>query len=285
MALTEKGKKLKSKFRAQYGKKKGDSVFYAMENSGKLRKVIKAGGGRDARDFGKKSTTKADFSKVGPGSVYAANVAASKQDKPSTFKTTVTKSFQKAKSDLQGLFKGNMPFSALNLANNLIFTPLTKMNRTRRARGNMLIGGKKDPITREYYRTHKKPLDVMSKEGIQYQKDAGLITDPPKDNEMDTGPVLCPDGTPPPCKPTVRKPTVPKPQTPGFLKDFKAYPLKSGGVSSGPPPKRGPNPQVPPVKLKKGKMTKSYKMSCPHRPDGIRGMGAAIRGHKFVGVK
>ena len=26
----------------------------------------------------------------------------------------------------------------------------------------------------------------------------------------------------------------------------------SGGVSYGPPPKRGPNPQVPPVKMKKG---------------------------------
>ena len=26
----------------------------------------------------------------------------------------------------------------------------------------------------------------------------------------------------------------------------------SGGVSYGPPPKRGPNPQVPPIKMKKG---------------------------------
>jgi hypothetical protein len=64
---------------------------------------------------------------------------------------------------------------------------------------------------------------------------------------------------------------------------FQAY--KSGGVSSGPPPLKGPNPQVPPVKMRKGKMTKSYKFSCPSRPDGIRGMGAAIKGHKFTGVK
>ena len=62
--------------------------------------------------------------------------------------------------------------------------------------------------------------------------------------------------------------------------NFRAY--NSGGVSSGPPPKRGPNPQVPPIKMKSGKMSK---MSCPHRPDGIRGMGAAIKGHKFIGVK
>ena len=51
------------------------------------------------------------------------------------------------------------------------------------------------------------------------------------------------------------------------------------------PPLRGPNPQVPPVKMRNGKMTNKYKMSCPHRPDGIRGMGAAIKGHKFIGVK
>jgi len=94
---------------------------------------------------------------------------------------------------------------------------------------------------------------------------------------------LCPDGTPPPCK--VKKTISTKPTSPTdtFLGDFKAY--NSGGISYGPPPKRGPNPQVPPVKMKNGKMTKKYKMSCPHRPDGIRGVGASIRGHKFIGVK
>ena len=48
MPLTAKGKKLKKKFKEQYGKKKGEKVFYAMESSGKLKKVIKAVSGRDA---------------------------------------------------------------------------------------------------------------------------------------------------------------------------------------------------------------------------------------------
>jgi len=65
---------------------------------------------------------------------------------------------------------------------------------------------------------------------------------------------------------------------------FKAY-NDGGGVKSGPPPKSGPNSQVPPVKMRNGKMTKTYKFSCPSRPDGIRGMGKALRGHKFTGVK
>ena len=95
-------------------------------------------------------------------------------------------------------------------------------------------------------------------------------------------PQLCPDGTMPPCKTTTTATQATKP-TNNFLQNFKAY--NSGGVSSGPPPLRGPNPQVPPVKMRNGKMTNKYKMSCPHRPDGIRGMGAAIKGHKFIGVK
>jgi len=33
-----------------------------------------------------------------------------------------------------------------------------------------------------------------------------------------------------------------------------------------------------------GKKSGGY-MSCPHRPDGVKGMGAAIRGTKFSGLK
>ena len=81
--------------------------------------------------------------------------------------------------------------------------------------------------------------------------------------------------------PIVKKPTFILPKKDFF--PFRAY--NSGGVSKGPPPLRGPNSQVPPVKMNKGNMTKKYKMSCPHRPDGIRGVGASIKGHKFIGVK
>jgi len=74
------------------------------------------------------------------------------------------------------------------------------------------------------------------------------------------------------------KPTVPIPLQKVTPRKF-AFELKrgglSGGVKSGPPPKRGPNPQG----MKKGGM------ACPHRPDGIRGQGAAIKGFKFTGVK
>lgn len=43
MPLTEAGKKTKRAMRKQYGKKKGDSVFYALENK---RKGLTKGKGR-----------------------------------------------------------------------------------------------------------------------------------------------------------------------------------------------------------------------------------------------
>jgi hypothetical protein len=46
MPLNKKGKKILSKMEEQYGKKKGKSVFYAMENSGKLKNVVKAETGK-----------------------------------------------------------------------------------------------------------------------------------------------------------------------------------------------------------------------------------------------
>ena len=42
MPLNKKGKKIMKKMKKEYGKKKGESVFYAMENSGKLKGVKKA---------------------------------------------------------------------------------------------------------------------------------------------------------------------------------------------------------------------------------------------------
>ena len=77
------------------------------------------------------------------------------------------------------------------------------------------------------------------------------------------GPQLCPDGTMPPCKTTpIVKPN--QANKSNFLEGFKAY-NKGGGVPYGPPPSRGPNSQVPPIKFS-------------------RGGGSAIRGTKFKGV-
>ena len=41
MPLNKKGKKIKNSMVRHYGKTKGTAVFYAMENSGKLKDVKK----------------------------------------------------------------------------------------------------------------------------------------------------------------------------------------------------------------------------------------------------
>ena len=83
MPLNKKGKKIKKAMQKQYGKKKGEKVFYAMESSGKLKKVIKARGGDAARSDAAsgRSAGRADpsggvdRSAVGAGSQYSRNKA------------------------------------------------------------------------------------------------------------------------------------------------------------------------------------------------------------------
>jgi len=44
MPLTKKGKKIKSAMVEEYGKKKGEAVFYASENKGRIKGVTKKTG-------------------------------------------------------------------------------------------------------------------------------------------------------------------------------------------------------------------------------------------------
>jgi hypothetical protein len=41
MPMTKKGMKIREALEKEYGKKKGESVFYAMENAGKIKGVTK----------------------------------------------------------------------------------------------------------------------------------------------------------------------------------------------------------------------------------------------------
>lgn len=45
MPMTEKGKKIMSAMKKQYGAKKGKQVFYASKNKGKIKGVEKKHGG------------------------------------------------------------------------------------------------------------------------------------------------------------------------------------------------------------------------------------------------
>jgi hypothetical protein len=244
----------------------------------KLRVIKLKGGGADAGGKNSpgggtfKSPTKAY--EPPPGEKGGAGYIA--PGKGSTIKQKVVNAGKTTKR----LSLGAIPFTPAGFVIKGL-TAVEEARRAKRAKGEYFLTKKKImPINRDFYRQYGRKLDTkIGSKDTQYMKDAGIIGFKKFGNPDNGGPKLCPDGTMPPC---VSKPiAAPKNKfDPKSFFDFKAY--NSGGVSSGPPPKKGPNPQVPPVKMKKGKMNK---MSCPHRPDGIRGMGAAIKGHKFTGVK
>ena len=226
MPLTAKEKKLKNKFKEQYGKKKGESVFYAMENSGKLKKVIKAKGGRDA--------SRGDFS-TGPGP--------GKGDLTGPRELGVTTRGPKSVGD-----KGNRTVTVTTPPNFLnprplgLLTPVsyqvgvTALNYGKKksfdsrnlkdARKNDLLGGEMLTTGPTGPKGPKDPggnKNIMANQPIQAISttktiDQSLVS--PKDNFF----------------------------------NFVAYKVGglSGGVSYGPPPKKGPNSQVPPVKMKRG---------------------------------
>ena len=139
----------------------------------------------------------------------------------------------------------------------------------------------KEGLTRDWAKTHqwsKTPtLDVMSDQGKDYLKEAGYGPFQDKRQTGEGQDQKCPDGTMPPCPPVATQTPAITPPATGTSTSWQLYPENSnyltgegydegGGVKFGPPPKKGPNPQVPPVKFS-------------------RGGGAAIRGTKFSGVK
>ena len=243
MPLNEKGKKIMTSMKKQYGKKKGEDIFYAMENSGKLKKVVKARGGMDA--------SKDDFKT--PSSVTTSSGNGGRDP---------TKQFEGSQSLT---IKNKQALAAQRKAARSVISPSTTFaNKAIALAAGLVVPGGGF--------LYKRAIDANTPFAPKRKKQKPITTNNMNGGNGDSSSVM-------PIAPT--KPIDPllvKPKENFF--NFKAY--NSGGVSSGPPPKRGPNPQVPPIKMKKGKMNS---MTCPNRPDGIRGMGAAIKGFKFIGVK
>ena len=141
---------------------------------------------------------------------------------------------------------------------------------------------RKEGLYREFYRGNqynpdptKRTLKPNTKEGRAFITEAK-----PKKIELkqkdDRGPQLCPDGTLPPCIKPIKPKAAVDPAQPKTIQPQKFnFEFSQGGLSGGkrfgPPPKKGP---------------RSHGI-CPHRPDGIRGVGAVEKGRgvKFVGVK
>jgi len=253
MPLTAKGKKLKKKFKEQYGKKKGEKVFYAMENSGKLKKVIKARGGKDASqsDFG-------GGSKSSGGGGRDLDFQQRGMSKADYAKSTQTQNFGGRQSKIGPAVK-DVPFKpplskTQSLAVGLVVPFLgTGINfAAKQQYKSRQKFAKKEGLYRDVYKTTGKVLQPNAPVGKDYLKSAGFGKSKVapfvggNDNNNTTSPII-PVSTTKPVDENLVKPKD------NFF-NFVAYKVGglSGGVRYGPPPKRGPNSQVPPVKMKKG---------------------------------
>ena len=210
MPLNKKGRKIKRAMTKQYGKKKGEKVFYAMENSGKLKKVKKLRGGGGYQ--GGRKDTPAGAAPAGPVD-RSRTTAAQDANQRNVVRQAKARQFQQSLKSTRkppAIFeaiKGPTPFASVNLLKNVVLDPITRYSRKQTAKGENIFGKAVDkPITRDYYRTTGKTLDVMSEEGKQYMTDAGKLGDstpPGLPSSSDSGPsYLCPDGSNPPCAPT-----------------------------------------------------------------------------------
>ena len=192
------------------------------------------GEGRD-RDFQQRGMSKADYTKSTTQSGGENKNVTTTQTK-NQFKTTDVP-FSKPfgyKSQIAASFIGLGPVTAIgNLA--------AKQNYKARQKF-----ATKEGLARDFYRTTNTALQPNSPIGKDYLKSAGY-------GKNKISPVI--GGGNDSSTIEVTKPIDPlliKPKENFF--NFVAYKVGglSGGVSYGPPPKRGPNPQVPPVKMKKG---------------------------------
>jgi len=114
--------------------------------------------------------------------------------------------------------------------------------------GNQIAGAVMNAIIPFSGTAYKKSIDSKA---MGYGKTKKKTVTPPptnnRGNDREPKPIITPIVANKPIDPLLIKPKE------NFF-NFVAYNVGglSGGVKYGPPPKRGPNPQVPPIKLKRG---------------------------------
>ena len=216
MPLNAKGKKILASMEKKYGKKKGKTVFYAMENSGKLKRIkqLRKGGNTGYSDYASPSSSTAsqDFATQavsGGQKDYGGDGGNNQQTTGS--KTTTPKSTSGGGSGL------------LNIGRTILTMGASKLFE---APIGLLTAGAKTVknLTTDFA---NKPT-LMSQKFVDTGDEAFYkkpnYTLGANNNAGDNSPTqLCPDGTTPPCKtPTtqIKNPvSTPNP----FLSGFKAY--------------------------------------------------------------
>jgi len=251
---------------------KNNGNIYVTEKASKGKAIkVKSyrGGGMDMGNKSNqaKSAAMGSSSSKSPGhpsnrTTSTSTNKATSNNSRSTTKTTstnITNKNQFNTNDRDVPFKKPLNFAASMVASS--FLPFLGPGVNLAAQKNYTARQKfatKEGLARDFYRMGKGPLKPNSPIGKEYLKDAGFGKNKNKITMGgNDGPDKCPDGSLPPCKSVASAPKkidtkLVSPKDNFF--NFKAYKVGglSGGVRYGPPPKSGPNSQVPPIKLKKG---------------------------------
>ena len=268
MPLTKKGKKILSSMKKQYGKEKGTEVFYASKNKGVITKVdrVAKGGGINLRRGGDVDYASQDLEEqaaIDRGEPTAQMTTQERDDQGYGSGPTIERGGTPDKPTI----KQRAVSTGVNTAAQFAFNKFTGLpgiiyDLAVKPAAKYLSRKSKEKKTRTQVVKTPKPI----------VKTKIPTLDTTQQESGDSDQIL----------PVVKK-QLPIPKK---IKSFDAksfFPFrafKSGGVPSGPPPRKGPNSQMP-VKMKKG----GANMSCPHRPDGIKGIGKALRGFGFKGTK
>jgi len=209
MPLNDKGKKILASMEKQYGKKKGKTVFYAMENSGKL-KGIKAASGTavDTGDFGSLAANEANLASGNASVGYTGGDGGGNNNVTTTPTNTGSNNNQKST---------NFVTSALNvIGKGLDITGLGYMAQ---------LGKKAVQTVQQSARLNKmRNEDILGGE-MMTTKNMYRPYAPTPNTGGDNTPTqqLCPDGTTPPCKTPVTQIKNPVSTPNPFLSGFKAY--------------------------------------------------------------
>src|SRR6056300_10948 len=225
------------------------------------RKIRKFGGGgtMGASDRGYQGggrDSKGSVSGSAPGAGGSTNTGGGGSK---TTKSASTKTYKGSKNIFKGANR-DVPFSKpfgykSQIAASLVgLGPITTIGNfaaKQNYKGRQKFATK-EGLARDFYKTENKALKPNSPIGKNYLKDAGFGK---RKAPVSTGGG---DGNNKPILPLPIETT--KPIDPLLIKpkenffNFVAYKVGglSGGVSYGPPPKKGPNSNVPPVKMKKG---------------------------------
>ena len=174
MPLNKKGKKIKKAMQKQYGKKKGEKVFYAMENSGKLRKVTKARGGKDMGTVAGSSRPARDDKAIADRMAKTQQAADLKKTKDVPFKKPLSTAQSIALSQI-------IPFGG----------PLVNYGAKQQYKARQKFARKKG-LYRDFYRSNQTPLQPNAPIGKDYLKEAGFGKRPEIQPDRDGPPPILP---------------------------------------------------------------------------------------------